>query len=109
MFEETNAPVNTPAPDPKSAIPASAGPTSDMPTGDSLQPPAAQPASQPPLQLQPSQQKPAPQPVQEDQTPGHFFKRISHSFAGAIMGALAGPSQVVDGYDVDENGKQTPR
>lgn len=94
-----NAPLA--APPPRAAIPASAGTTTDMPTGELQAPATPAPAQQ--LQLQPSQ------PVQPDQTSGSFFKKISHSFAGAIMGALAGPSQVVDGYDVDENGKQTPR
>ena len=90
--EETNPSSNAPAPDPKSAVPTSAGPTSDMPTGDTLQPPAEQPGPQPPIQLQPS--KPA---------PGHFFKAISHSFAGALIGALAGEDPVT--YSTDESGK----
>jgi hypothetical protein len=99
----------TPPATPASAVPASAGPTPDAPIDNTLQPPAATAPAQAPVQLQPSQQKSAPQPVQEDRTAGQFFKKISHSFAGAIIGSLAGPSQVVDGYDVDENGKQTPR
>lgn len=109
MFEETHPAANTSAPDPKSSIPASAGDTSNMPVGD-LQPPAAPAPAQPPIQLQPSQ-VPTQQPVQEDQTPGQFLKKISHSFFGAVAAALASPSpkQVVDGYDTDESGKQTPR
>jgi hypothetical protein len=34
---------------------------------------------------------------------------LSHSFAGALVGALAGPKQVVDHYDADDNGKMVPK
>ena len=98
-----NAPPVAPPADPRAAMPRSARPTSDAPIDNTLQPPAAPAPAQPQLQLHPSQ------PVQPDQTPGSFFKQISHSFAGAIMGALAGPSQFVDGYEADETGKMTPR
>lgn len=87
MLEETNSSASASAPP---------EPTTNATAGDSLQPPVA-PA------------RAVPQPVQEDSTPGHFFKHISHSFAGALIGALAG-SPGVD-YTTDENGKQiaTPR
>jgi hypothetical protein len=95
MFEETNLPANTPAPDPQSAVPSSAGPTSDAPIDNTLQPPAATAPAQPQLQLQPSE---APKPA------GSFFKNISHSFFAAVTGALAGGDPVA--YSTDESGKQ---
>jgi hypothetical protein len=95
MFDETNAPAvnapNTPAPDPKAPEPIS--------TAHQPPPPAPAPV------VQPAAQPAKPAPVQEDQTPGHFFKRISHSFAGALIGALAGQDPVT--YKTDESGNMT--
>lgn len=81
-------------------------PTSDAPIANTLTPPAAAPA-QPRVNLRPA--PPAQPPVQPDQTPGNFFRRLSHSFAGALIGTLAG-SPGAD-YSVDDSGKTvaTPR
>jgi hypothetical protein len=95
MFDEINARANapsTPAPDLKAPEPISTSPQPPRAPAPVVQP-AAQPA------------KPAPVPVQEDQTPGHFFKRISHSFAGALIAGLAGRDPVT--YKTDESGDMT--
>jgi hypothetical protein len=93
MFDETNAPAanapNSPAPDLKA-------PES---TSNASQPPPPAPAPTP--VVQPA--KPA--PVQPDSKPGNFFHRISHSFAGALIGALAGQDPVT--YKTDESGNMT--
>lgn len=95
--------------------------TTDAPVDNTLQPPAEQAPAQQPMQLQPAQQQPpaaqAPAPPQEP--PGTHFKNLSHALQGAVLGALAGgkkvlgrlagPSEIVDGYETDESGKQTPK
>lgn len=99
MTGNGNAPTTAPAPQPE--------PTSTVSAPTNLQPPPA-PAptapSRPPMQ-------PSVPPVQteENKTPGQFFKHLSHSFAGAILGSLAGPAPV--DYTVDASGKTvaTPR
>jgi hypothetical protein len=108
-FMPDNAPdsdsgaVNSPAPANASAS-APAEPTSNAATANTLTPPTSAAPAQPPLNLQPAQPK-----VQPDQTPGNFFRRISHSFAGALIGTLAGSP--AEDYSVDANGKTvaTPR
>jgi hypothetical protein len=108
-FMPDNAPdndsgaVNSPAPANASAS-APPEPTSNAPTSNTLTPPTSTAPAQPLLNVQPAQPR-----VQPDQTPGNFFRRISHSFAGALIGTLAG-SPGAD-YSVDASGKTiaTPR
>ena len=110
-FEDnvTNSLAGGPTPAPNATAPApQPEPTTTVAAPTNLQPPA-QPA-QATAQQRPAMQPAAP-PVQteENKTPGHFFKHLSHSFAGAILGSLAGPTPV--DYSVDASGKTiaTPR
>ena len=65
----------------------------------------APPPTAPSRPMQPA----APVQTEENKTPGHLFKHLSHSFAGAILGSLAGPAPV--DYSVDASGRTvaTPR
>lgn len=93
---------------------APASPTTNAPTPQPEPTTVAAPTTlTPPAQPQAAaQQRPPMQPAvqtEEVKTPGHFFKHLSHSFAGAILGSLAGPAPV--DYSVDATGKTvaTPR
>src|SRR5439155_3138604 len=80
------------------AAPSEAAPdTTTVSAPTTLTPPASQPASAP--------MQPAAATQEPSQEPGHFFKHLSHAFAGAIVGGLAGPHQTVDRYETDESGK----
>lgn len=80
---------------------AAAAPT-PTPTDTSTAPlPLAAPPATPQRPLTPP---PAPEP---QQPAGAFFKNLSHSFTGAVLGAMAGREKIAS-YTTDETGKQTP-
>src|ERR1700677_4125770 len=70
--------------------------------------PAAQPS---PQSVQPAQAVQAAQTLpntpQTPQPPGSFFRNLSHSFTGAILGSMANREKITS-YNTDETGKQTP-
>lgn len=89
-------------------LPTTAPAAPPLPTSPAAAPPAATP---PP--------KVASAPQEQPEAPGSHFRNLSHALQGAVLGALAGgkrvlgklagPSEVVDGYDVDSSGKMTPK
>jgi len=98
-----------PAPTPTPAAPEVSGPPANVPASA---PPDAQP--------QPARPAPAPpvQPQERAEAPGEHFRNLSHALKGAVLAVLAGGKDVlghvggnktIDGYDVDETGKMTPR
>lgn len=72
--------------------------TQSAPMTGGLQPPAQTPQPAPAL-ANPSADVTAP--------PGSFFKNLSHSFTGAVLGAMAGREKIAS-YSTDDTGKQTP-
>lgn len=78
--------------------------TTNTPIAGQLQP---LPAPSPISMQQQQARGPAQQPtmIQEDRQPGGFFHKISHAFAGAIIGSLAGDGPY--DYRVDDSGRNS--
>lgn len=74
---------------------------------DNSAPQAQAPPPSPAAQSQPQPQAPAPKPqVTQPPAPGEVFKKLSHSFMGALLGGLAGKQPTK--YIVDSTGKTVP-
>ncbi len=104
-LEDTNPGSNAPSaptPDNNASAPDVGTPTS-VSNAPAQAPPVGNQPSQPAQPTQPAQQSAEQEQPAQKPAPGSFFKAISHSFAGALIGALASPQPTQ--YITDDSGR----